>query len=430
LLLDGQELGEVLDRATDLGGRVVRVARVRRAGLAGLFGARRYEVTVDVDGLAPRPGAPRPPVATPGTPATRPGLAALLEAADGGDECPARAAPGGPTRGQAVVTSPPTPSHPVAAAPAPGASAPVPPALVAPALAAPALAAPALAAPALAAPAPGPSAAPPSMSVPAGAAARSPGGAVPVVWPRVARPGGADPRESQDVAVRLRRLGVPADLLVPASGAGPVGDDDAAALLGLAARLGRPPVLAQRPGAVVAIVGPGGPVLETCAQVLASVGVAPVRLLLAGEVGGAPGARLADARAAARLRAEAQDAVVIVAVATQPPVQGAAGLPPAPLTPPTAVAAVLDALRPDQAWAALDAAGPAAGLAAVAGLTRVDAVAVPRPEECPRPGELLALGAPVGWLGGRPATPVAWAALLEDALARMAGEGRRLPRSG
>ncbi|TRW45645.1 hypothetical protein, partial [Georgenia yuyongxinii] len=59
LLLDGPELDPLIERARDLGGRVVKAERVRR-----MFGKARFEVTVQVPGLsdggAP-PGAPGGP---------------------------------------------------------------------------------------------------------------------------------------------------------------------------------------------------------------------------------------------------------------------------------------------------------------------------------------------------------------------------------
>ncbi|KAE8763398.1 hypothetical protein, partial [Georgenia thermotolerans] len=47
LLLDGPELDPLLERAREIGGRVVRAERVRR-----MFGKARYEVTVEVPGLS------------------------------------------------------------------------------------------------------------------------------------------------------------------------------------------------------------------------------------------------------------------------------------------------------------------------------------------------------------------------------------------
>jgi hypothetical protein len=353
LLLDGEELGEVLDRAHDLGGRVVRVARVRRPGVAGLLRARRYEVTVDLDAVAgaPADAARREPVGVPATPgggpATPGGLAALLAAADAADE-------------RAGVDPGPEPAAPTAPR----------------------------------APATGPA---------------------PVVWPRLSRPDAGPEAWPAGVGGRLAGLGVPAGLLPALDGAAGA----TRVLLDLAARLGDPPELALRPGAAVAVLGRPGPVLETCAQVLGAAAAGPpVRLVLVGDIGDAPGARLADAPAAARLRAGAGRAVVLAAVVAPGPAasRGAAD--------------VLAALRPDQVWAALDGARPAAELAAIATLARVDAVAVPRPADCARPGALLGLPVPVGWLGGRPATPVAWAGVLEDALVRMAARTLEGARSG
>lgn len=108
LLLDGQDLDDLYARADELEGWVVRVEKVRRAGVAGLLGARRYELTLDVDGV----GDPRDEVALdpPRWPAPTPlarvrrsgGLEGVDEPLDvalgeggsgGGTGCPSR--PGG-----------------------------------------------------------------------------------------------------------------------------------------------------------------------------------------------------------------------------------------------------------------------------------------------------------------------------------------------
>ncbi|WP_448070923.1 hypothetical protein [Georgenia yuyongxinii] len=46
---------------------------------------------------------------------------------------------------------------------------------------------------------------------------------------------------------------------------------------------------------------------------------------------------------------------------------------------------------------------------------KVDAVAGQRAWQAARPGTLLDLGLPVGWLDGLPATPTVWACVLDEA---------------
>jgi hypothetical protein len=216
---------------------------------------------------------------------------------------------------------------------------------------------------------------------------------------------------------RLRALGVPSRLVPPDPNA-------TSALLSLAARLPAPPVLSSQAGAVVAVVGGGDVVLETCAQMLAEVTAAAVRLVIVGDIDGAPGLPLSDPAVAARLRRDSGDALVVVAVAATTDVERL-----------DRAAEVLDALCPDQTWAALDGRRPRGGIAAdlaaaAETVGELDALAVQGAGRCTRPGLLLGLGLPVGWLDGRPPTPLAWAALLEDALRRAGADGARVVRTG
>ncbi|GAA1652388.1 hypothetical protein GCM10009790_36890 [Georgenia ruanii] len=206
----------------------------------------------------------------------------------------------------------------------------------------------------------------------------------------------------------LRDLGVPA-ALVPTGTA-----DVTAALLALAARLPRPVTPALRPGKVLAVVGTADEVLETCAQMLVRLRAHPYQLVLVGEEDTLPGAgtRLTSPRRAARLRQEAAGQALVVAAGADDSRAGR-----------RLTEGVLAALAPDQVWAALDARrspGELAAQLAALPVPRVDAVAGQRAWEAARPGSLLDLGAPVGWLDGLPATPTVWACVLDEARARPA----------
>ena len=87
-------------------------------------------------------------------------------------------------------------------------------------------------------------------------------------------------------------------------------------------------------------------------------------------------------------------------------------------TPPRSCAS----LRADQVWAVVDArtktVDAATWMAQVGGDVGVDAVAVRGLFDTAQPGTVLDLGVPVAWVDGVPATTVAWAAALGQALGR------------
>jgi hypothetical protein len=395
LLLDGPELDPLIERARELGGRVVKAERVRR-----MFGKARFEVTVEVpglsDGAVPVGGTGAAGAAGPGSElasgarstrgatgrtvqaggATAPaGLAALLAAADGADGVgtPTWTPLGAPTlesatRESATLESgardggPAVAGRPRSAAGRPGSAAGRPGTAVVPAF--------------------------------------GDGGLM--TSQDVTAPGALTRAEMAAPAL-LRDLGVPAPLVPPAVA------DPLAGLLALAARLPRPVAPALRPGNVVAVVGQPDEVLETCAQMLVRLREHPYQLVLVGEEAAMPGAgfRLTSPRRAARLRSENADKVVVVAVGagtSKSERRVAEG--------------VLGGLAPDQVWAALDARlspGELAQQLQDLPVGRVDAVAGQRAWEAARPGTLLDLGLPVGWLDGLAATPTVWAAVLDEA---------------
>lgn len=66
LLLDGPELAPLVERAREVGGRVVKAERVRKG--FGPFARNGYVVTVDVPGLSPQPGPAEPAGSAPAGP--------------------------------------------------------------------------------------------------------------------------------------------------------------------------------------------------------------------------------------------------------------------------------------------------------------------------------------------------------------------------
>ena len=406
MLLDGEELDPLLARARELGGRVVRAERVRRG--VGPFARSRYEVTVDVPGLADDGGAGPGPAAggagdgralgAAAADAARTagvaGIAALLAAAESGDGV---GAPGwAPVTGPAVAA--PGIATPHAAGTPGSASTPA----TAPRNVAPG------------GPRPLPSGAAGTAAAGAGSVAPGTGtasaaavGRALAAFPRTAPPAPTD-RSRMAAPALLHDLGVPERLL-------PLGTADVTtALLGLAGRMPRPLAPALRPGKVVAVVGAPDEVLETCAQMLVREREHPFQLVLAGAEATMPGAgpRLTSPRRAARLREEGAGQALLVAVG--------AGTTAAERR---LAANILAALDPDQVWAAVDARRAPGDLAEqLANLpeTRVDALAGQWAGRATRPGSLLDLGLPVGWLDGLPATGVVWACVLDEARTRAA----------
>jgi len=192
------------------------------------------------------------------------------------------------------------------------------------------------------------------------------------------------------------------------------GRDRYSAVLAAVGALPAPPPTPSRAGDVLAVVGDGVAATELAAELSRTLYLAPEAVLVASPVpAGAevpPARRIlgADdaARRAARLRAGSVPQIVVVAA----PVDGAgAGW----------AREVLDALRPSAVWAVVDATRKPADTARhLAGLGRVDALAVHGAAVTADPGTVLGLDRPVAYLDGRPATVQAWAALL---CARLAG---------
>lgn len=412
LLLEGTDLAELMAHVrAELGpqARVVRAERVRTGGIGGFFARERYEVTVDV---------PPPPVARPAALRAVPagGLPALLAAADEADEVgtgaasvrpdgsDAEPADDGPTFEHVLeqvraVTADPLPDPGLAAPPAARAlQAVVPrPAVPEPALVPPVLPEPREPADGFV-PATPPAAA--SADVPAAPA----GVPVALVPSPAGAPVGAGTAD-EGLRAALADIGVPADLLT----------GERLTLSGVLDAVPAAPPLPRGPGSVLVVLG-----AEDDADAAAGLLAERLRLpadavRLAGTLPGrargrgrTPG-RMGTPEQVASWRAGASAAehpwVVALTVGADPEDRAAAR-------------ELLAACGADQVWAVLDARTRTADarrwLRSVA--PRVDAVAMRGLLDTAEPGAALALGIPVAWIDGVPATPVAWAAALSQAL--------------
>lgn len=429
LLLDGEDLRSLMLRVREEMGpdaRIVKAERIRSGGFAGFFAKERYELTVEV----PEPETRRRrPVRRP-APATAPaaGIDALLAAAEAAED------------EDAGLTGPEADGVPAAAATAPAPTEPAPEPtgpqvstsgetfaevlqsmrqIVGPLADVEVVDTQVLTPPAgIEGPEPAPGGparpdptgqpdaegtpAPPDASVdasggPGDDAAADPG---------AADPGAPEPSGSSVTA--LLELGIPARLMTG------VGDLTAPMPLSvLVRRFDRPPALVTEPCAVVVVVGTPDLALRTATQMANRTGLPPQDIVLAGEMPQVPGhgRRLQTVAAAGRFRSRvAQDVPTVVAlgVGEEPEEREHA-------------AELLEALEPDQAWAAVDATARAVELRrwlrAVGARRPVDVLAALGTFDAQAPGTVLSLGLPVGWVDGLPANPVVWAAVLSERLA-------------
>lgn len=200
----------------------------------------------------------------------------------------------------------------------------------------------------------------------------------------------------------LRALGVP-EALVPATAS------LTEALEELMVRVAPARPLAQDPGQVIALVGATEDALDLCAQMLRRI-AAPVQLAHVRQADWPGGGHILSGPESARdLREQARDALVLAVIPTR---SGRVR---------EGARAVLRSLEPTQVWATVDALRPAdelrEELAALSASVPVSALAVRNARVCSRPGALLGLGHPIGWLDRRPATQVAWLRLLHQCAA-------------
>ena len=194
----------------------------------------------------------------------------------------------------------------------------------------------------------------------------------------------------------LLSLGVPGRLLVRQPAA------DGASLSAMLMTPDVAPDVDRSPGAIIAVVTASSAASATAHVIADRVGASGV-----GQVGVGTSHVSADAVARWRegLAASVVPRVVIVNVGAEP---GDA----------SAGAEVLEALRPAQVWAVVDARTKAgdcrAWLAEVGAKRKVDALSVRSLAETSEPGTVLDLGVPVALVDGAPATKVAWLAVLAE----------------
>ncbi len=410
LLLDGDDLRTLMLRVRDEMGpdaRIVRAERVRTGGIAGFFAKEHYELTVEVP-ERPRQrlgrARHRPAIDAPrdaGTSVETVGLDALLAAADAaeGEHRAAQEAgepPGVSTSSETFADVLASMEELVGPQPRrPGPPVPVPPErTVRPAVFPQVERGPAAAA----VPEPVEDASEPEDVADEVLPDPDP---QPPVTPE-------DPDRPRSTVASLLELGVPTRLLAEFSDPrAPV------ALSQLVRRFDRPRAVRLRPGSVVVVAGEPELALRTATQMAHRAGLAPTDVVLAGVIEARPGhgRRLLSPALATRFREKvAAEAATVVALGVAP---GPTGL--------RDGAAMLAALAPDDAWAAIDArlrgVEVRRWLRAVGAVRPFDALAATSTFAAQSPGSVLNLGVPVGWVDGLPASPVVWAAVLSERLA-------------
>ncbi|MBO9553103.1 hypothetical protein [Cellulomonas sp.] len=410
LLLEGSDLAELMAHVrSELGptARVVRAERIRSGGIGGFFAREKYEITVDVP---PEPVV-RPRAALRAVPAG--GIEALVAAADDADQGldDARglsAMPAGRLAARSEFAAvlekvsglvdgdvPDLPEGEERAA------------LVATAgTAMPAVSADAVAALVSRAAVPDPE--PEPEPVPFEPLAAVP--AVPTAAPAGAQTGaptGAahDDAPDADLHDALADIGVPRSLLTGGR----------VTLSSLLADVPAAPPVPRAPGSVLVVIGADDDADAVAALLAERLRLAPDAVRPAG--GSRPrtsgrartGARMVSAEQVTAWRAGATSAdhPWVVALAVGPEAEDRA-----------AAAALVRACAPDQVWAVVDARTRTADARRwIRSVTSsVDAVAMRGLLDTAEPGAALALGIPVAWIDGVPATTVAWAAALSQAL--------------
>ncbi len=235
------------------------------------------------------------------------------------------------------------------------------------------------------------------------------------------------PPPEDPLRVALRGLGVP-DALLAGTGL---------TLPAVLARVPAAPPVPRAAGQVVAVVGTQQDVDAVSLLLAERMRLDPPAVVAAGvrtdRRGARPGGRAGTARAAGadelatwreRARLAPHPGIVALAVGPEPADRADA-------------AALLRVAQADQVWAVVDArtktVDAAAWIAQVGALVGVDAVAVRGLFDTAQPGTVLDLGVPVAWIDGVPATTVAWAAALGQALGPRSAwdtSGRTEPRRG
>ncbi|MGP7960217.1 hypothetical protein ACTVCO_05310 [Sanguibacter sp. A247] len=419
LLLDGPDLDALVARVRREHGpyaKVVQAERVRSGGVGGFFAREYYEVLVDVPephelaeaGLAPAAGAPSmqgapgafraatPLAAVPRGDSARSSAApsSLEDLLDAADAAEAQAAGGAAPPAVGLSTDGSDFAEVLdrvralvaAQNPAPAAQAPRPRAL----RAVPDDDAPATVTPAAA---------------------------------RVVHRPVVSPRAGVTVP-ELIEVGVPSDLIASVLGPVPPAPGLRIALSSLLSHVERAPEIVRPSGGILAVVGEPGAVLTVAGQLARRAGIAPSRIVLAGDHGHSRFAGqdaedrerddrivLEDADDAAELASRLSGSTTAVVVAVAIPSHRAGR---------ERVGAVLDALRPAQLWAAVDVGRSAVEtrrwLAFVGERRPLDALAAVGVEGSSAPAQVLAFGTPVGLLDGLVASAPVWAATLAERL--------------
>jgi hypothetical protein len=165
-------------------------------------------------------------------------------------------------------------------------------------------------------------------------------------------------------------------------------------------------------GEVLAILGDLAAATAVANQVAAELDLPATRILVAAASTAGTGVpasrRLSGVDTAVRRVAKLRDEGGPLVVVVEAPGDGTAD---------QHVHALVDAVEPAVVWAVADATRKTADTARhLAGLGRVDGLAVRGANRTADPATVLALDVPVALLDGRPATPRHWAALLCDRL--------------
>jgi hypothetical protein len=202
------------------------------------------------------------------------------------------------------------------------------------------------------------------------------------------------------VALQLAQLGLP-DHLQPAD----TGEALHACLTRVLRDLPKAPRPVDRPGAVVALVGPVVLAEEVAHDLAAELGLPRSAVLTAG----GPGEHLPTPEQARTQRAAWRRRSRTTIVVIDTPLTAAAAL---------QTRALLDALSPASTWGVVEATRKPGDVGAWArAVGRVDALALTGVDETADPAAVLQLGIPVGRLGARKATASEWASLLTDRVA-------------
>ena len=216
-------------------------------------------------------------------------------------------------------------------------------------------------------------------------------------------------RAEESAGAELARLGLPAHLRPTG-----FGQQLHTALRASLTRLPTAPPAINRPGAVLAVVGPLPLAVQIAREVADELNL-PITTSVAVATSGTSVADVPD-RQVLRGTAEAVERrgawrrrsnLTVVAVEAPLTATGAAD-----------ARAFLTALSPTTTWGAVEATRKAQDVGSwTRALGGVHALAVTDLEETSDPAAVLELGIPISRLGGRPATPRAWATLLTGRLA-------------